>query len=93
MAVVVCVSVPIFAVIVTWKMPGLGLLQESAAVCGVVPKFIVDGVIVLHVSPDGTLSVRDMVPANPLSVVRVIVEIEETPGLAVGREAVIVKSE
>lgn len=92
MAIVVCVSVPFVAVIVTWNMPGLALLQESVATCGVAPNVIVNGLIALHVSPDCTVSLRDMAPTNPLLLARVIAEIEETPGLATGAEAVIVKS-
>jgi hypothetical protein len=92
-AIVVCVNVPFVAVIVTWNVPGTLLLQESVAVCDVVPNVIVDGLIALHVRPDCTASLKDMVLANPLLLVRVIVKMEETPGLAItGEEVVIVKS-
>jgi len=50
-------------------------LQESLAVCGVVPNIIVDGLIGLQVRPDGTISVRAMVPVNPVRAVSVMVEL------------------
>ena len=90
-AVIVWVSVPFVAVIITWNRPGLVLVQERLAVASGGTDTLV-GLRVLHERPVGTVSERDMVPANPLSPVRVIVEIEEVPGLAVGLEAEIVKS-
>ncbi len=50
-------------------------MQESLAVCGVVPNIIVDGLIGLQVRPDGTISVRAMVPVNPVRAVSVMVEL------------------
>jgi hypothetical protein len=50
-------------------------LQERAAVCGVEPNIIVDGLIALHIRPDGTVSVRVTVPVNPASAVSVMVEV------------------
>jgi hypothetical protein len=38
-----------------------------------------DGLIAPHVRPEGTVSVMDTVPMNPLSAVTVIVDVAETP--------------
>src|SRR6266705_6447084 len=90
-AVIVWVSVPFVAVIITWNRPGLVLVQERLAVaCGGTDRLV--GLRVLHERPVGTVSEGDMVPANPLSLVRVIVELEEVRGLAVGFEDEIVTS-
>jgi len=40
-----------------------------------VPNIIVDGLIGLQVRPDGTISVRAMVPVNPVRAVSVMVEL------------------
>ena len=50
------------------------------------------GVSAPQVSPDGTVSVRLTVPANPLSAVMVIVEVPELGSATVGEVAAIVKS-
>ncbi len=51
-------------------------VQESVAVCGVVPNVIVDGLIGLQVSsPDCILSVSGIVPVNPVSAVSVLVDV------------------
>ncbi len=39
------------------------------------PNIIVDGLIGLQVRPDGTISVRAMVPVNPVRAVSVMVEL------------------
>lgn len=49
------------------------------------------GVIEPQVRPDGTVSVRDTVPANPLTDWIVIVELTDEPTTPVGDVAVIVK--
>jgi hypothetical protein len=54
---------------------------------------IVLGVIAPQVSPDGTVSVRVTTPANPLSAVTVMVEVDEPPaGTEAGDVAAMVKS-
>lgn len=91
MAIDVCVSAPLVAVIVTLNMPGLLLVHERFAVATGGTIALV-GVIAKHDRPVGKISERDIVPVNPLTLLRVIVETEEFRGLAVGPDAVIVKS-
>jgi hypothetical protein len=48
--------------------------------------------MVPQIRPDGTASVNETVPANPLTAAMVIVETAEEPALAVGEVADMVKS-
>ncbi len=65
-------------------------LQERVAVPD---PAMVDGVIVPHVKPAGTVRVRDTLPAKPLRPVTVIVDVADDPTVtAAGEFAVIVKS-
>lgn len=51
------------------------------------------GVIEPHVSPDGTVSVSETVPANPLIPLTMMFEVSEVPMTAgAGEDAVTVKS-
>jgi len=65
-------------------------LQESVAVPDPV---MLDGVIIPHVRPAGTVSVTDTFPANPFSPVIVMVDMADWPAsIAAGEVAVMVKS-
>jgi hypothetical protein len=82
-------SVPLVAVIVTVNVFAVLALQVSVAV----PELVtLVGVIALHVSPVGTVSVRLTIPVNPLSAVTVMVEVKETPGEPAAEVADSVKS-
>lgn len=71
-------------------MPATVELHETVAV----PELVtLVGLMVPHVSPDGTVSVRATEPVNPLTAVTVIVELAEVPTVtADGVLAAIVKS-
>jgi len=57
------------------------------------PPVMALGVIAPQLIPEGTMSVRVTVPVKPFSALMVMVEVAETPTLAVaGEVAVIVKS-
>ena len=56
------------------------------------PNVIVDGLIGLQVRPDGTISVRAMVPVNPVSAVSVMVELTAMFSGVVSDVAAMVKS-
>jgi hypothetical protein len=49
------------------------------------------GVIRPHVSPDGTVSVNEIVPAKPFRAVIVIEEVADWPAFTVAGDAVILK--
>jgi hypothetical protein len=81
---------PLVPVIVTMKVPATAKLQLKVAVPELV---MLAGVIAPQVSPDGTVSVRETVPVNPLTADTVIVEVADVPGVTpVGEVAAIVKS-
>jgi hypothetical protein len=85
-----CVREPLVPITVSVYVPPAFALQETVAVPDPVK---VVGLIVPHVSPDGTLSVRETVPVKPFSDVIVMVEVADWPALtAAGVEAVTVKS-
>ncbi len=90
-AVVVWVSVPFAAVIITWNTPGLVLVQERLAVASGGTDTLV-GLIALHERPVGRVSARDTVAASPFRLLSDTVELAEEPTLAVAGEAAIVKS-
>lgn len=71
-------------------MPATVALHETVAVPLLVTLV---GVIVPHVRPAGTVSVRATVPVNPFTAVTVIVEVAEVPTVtAAGDDAAMVKS-
>jgi hypothetical protein len=83
-------SVPLIPVIVKLKVASLDELHETVAVPDPVTLF---GVIAPQTNPAGAASVRETVPANPLSAVMVIVEVADVPvWTAAGELATIVKS-
>ncbi len=74
-------------------MPAVADWQATVAVCGEAPKVTLVGAMAPQESPAGTVSVNATVPVNPLSAVRVIVEVAEVlMTTAAGDVALMVKS-
>lgn len=73
-AVAVCTSEALVPVTVSTYVPARVALQETVAVPDPVT---VLGVMAPHVSPDGRVSVRVTIPANPLAALIVIVEVAD----------------
>ena len=83
-------SDPLVPVTVRVNVPALVELQETVADPD--PVTLV-GVMAPQVNPDGTVSVRETVPAKPLSAVTVMVEVADVPALTdAGELAAMVKS-
>lgn len=82
-------SDPLVPVTMTVKVPVVVDEQESVAVPEPVKLL---GVIAPHVSPTGTVSVSATTPENPLTPVKVIVDVALAPTVADAALAVIVKS-
>ncbi len=73
----------------TEKVPAVGEEHDTVAVPDPV---ILAGVIIPQVRPDGTVSVKETVPPNPLRAAIVIVEVADWPAVtAPGEVAAIVK--